>query len=622
MNNISTQVKNLINPLTLEKSFIRKTHPSYLKVPKDFRKNLLFRKEIIRLCVNNEDYAKEIRRECKKDILFYLNTFAWTYNPKNKPGFKVMPVITYVDYQDYTIVKMLQCIREGVDFVGDKSRDMGVTWILIWVYAYLFHFFPMESLLLVSRNEKYVEDKGNPKSLFWKFDFHFENLPMFLRPVIENTSMHRMNKLNGSVVDGESTTGDVARGDRRSSIGMDEFAAVKEGYEVLRSTRDATDCRIFISTPKGANNAFYDVGQLPGIFKVSIHWTLHPGKTLGLYRFENGQLKIYDTSYPFPSNYQFINWGDFKWSSVWYDIQRKRCVSDTEAAQELDINYIGSGKGFFDAEFIKSIYVTKHCTPPWVEGEIVIDDDETLECHFQEKLGGRLKLWTNLDSYGTIDREISFGIAGDISAGTGASNSVLSIGNLKTGEKLGQYTCNKTSPEKFAKIAVAIAKLFNNAFMIWEMNGPGHIFANKIIDDYNYSNIYYRQNDTAITKKVSDLPGWWNVGDAKIVLLGIYRNAIAAEKFINHYENAVLETLQYVYTVSGVEHTSVTNKNNDNESKKYHGDMVIADALLQKLFEQYAEKAEEEEKEIPEFCLAARNAEFERLEREQEEDGD
>jgi len=608
--------------LTLDKSILNKNHSAYLKVPKNPKKNLAFRREIIKLCLGNDEYAKEIRRTCKKDILFYLNTFAWTYNPKNKPGFKVLPVITYESYQDYAIVEMNRCINDGVDFVGEKSRDMGVTWILIWVFAHKFHFFDMESLLMVSRNEKYVEDKGNPKALFWKFDFHFENLPIFMRPVIENTNMHRENLLNGSKVDGESTTGDVARGDRRTVIGCDEFAAVKEGYEVLRSTRDATDCRIFISTPKGSSNAFYDVTQLQGISKVSIHWTLHPEKAKGLYWFVDGRLEIIDKNYPFPADYNFINRGDNKLSSIWYDIQRKRCVSDTEAAQELDIDYIGSGKGFFDGDFIKTKYIPNHCCAPWFEGELIIDDEDTLECHFEERAGGRLKLWMNIGNHGCPSEDISFGMGADISAGTGASNSVLSFGNLRTGEKLGQWTDNKTSPEKLAKVAVCLAKFLNRAFMIWEMNGPGHIFANKVLDFYKYDNIYYRQNDTSITKKVSDLPGWWNVGDAKLVLLGIYRNALASEKFINHCEISMLETLQYVQTPSGVEHSAIANKIDDSESKKHHGDMVISDALLQKLFEQYAEKIKEEEFEIPEHCLASRNAYFEKLTRREREDAD
>ena len=58
---------------------------------------------------------------------------------------------------------------------------------------------------------------------------------------------HRRNKLklinmeNGSKIEGESTTDNIGRGGRRTSLLVDEFAAFDGGgYDVLSATADNT----------------------------------------------------------------------------------------------------------------------------------------------------------------------------------------------------------------------------------------------------------------------------------------------------------------------------------------------------------------------------------------------
>ena len=80
----------------------------------------------------------------------------------------------------------------------------------------------MKSFLLVSRVQDYVDKPGNPKALFWKIDFLLNNFPPWLKPRGYREANHRRllhieNPENGSVIDGESTTGNVSRGDRRTA---------------------------------------------------------------------------------------------------------------------------------------------------------------------------------------------------------------------------------------------------------------------------------------------------------------------------------------------------------------------------------------------------------------------
>ena len=131
----------------------------------------------------------------------------------------------------------------------EKSRDMGASWMCLMAFEWVWHFHSISSFLLVSRKEDLVDKTNDPRSLMWKIDYMHKNQPRWLLPSIGRSNFHIINHDTGSTIDGESTTGDVARGDRRTAILLDEFASVDQGARVLAATGDATDCRVMNSTP-------------------------------------------------------------------------------------------------------------------------------------------------------------------------------------------------------------------------------------------------------------------------------------------------------------------------------------------------------------------------------------
>jgi hypothetical protein len=279
-------------------------------------------------------HRSSLRKMCSEDLLFYINAFCWTYDPRLENP--MVPFLTY-EFQDETLLDLNDAVGKR-DICIKKSRDMGASWMLCALFEWRWHFKHGQSFLLVSRNEDYVDKPGNSKSLFWKIDYLIRNQPGWLLPRYTRTALRLTNEENGSAIDGESTTGDVARGDRRTAIGMDEFAAfdVDAGYKALASTRDATKSRIFNSTPDGVGNAFYDVAHSDAVKQVVLHWTKHPVKAQGLY----------------------IG-GDGKPKSPWYDAECKRCIHPQEIAQELDIDFQGSDFQFFDPKGLNPLLVAQ-----------------------------------------------------------------------------------------------------------------------------------------------------------------------------------------------------------------------------------------------------------------------
>jgi hypothetical protein len=588
-------------------------------IPKTLKENLEWRRDILQAVVDDPSVIELIIDACSQDPLFFINGFCWTYDPRNEENPK-LPFILY-PFQEDAVMDIIAAIGSN-DLLIEKSRDMGASWITIAAMTWCWRFRDRQSFLFVSRVEEYVDKPGNPKAMFWKFDFLLDSLVSWLRPRGYNkdcyrSKLHVENPENGSVIDGESTTGNVARGDRRTAILLDEFAAVVEGNRVLSSTRDATNCRLFNSTPNGVNNAFYDIRQTT-IKKLRLHWSQHPIKSVGLYTTDDkGNLKHLDDAI-FPPDYHFVL--DGKIRSSWYDGECQRAGSSQEIAQELDIDYLGSGFQYFNAAAIET-QIRKNARPPLLVGELEYDDTTGEPIRFVECTNGHLQLWFYLNGNDEPPRDSKYSAGCDVSAGTGASNSCLAAYNMTTCEKVIEYVNSRIRPEQFAKQAIAICKWLGNAYLIWESGGPGRQFGSRVIE-LGYGNIYFRKREEAISGKVSDIPGIVTTKEVKMLFLGEYRSSVEKGACINRSKEALQETLEYIFAPDGgIEHSRTCNRVDPSGAKANHGDRVIADALAWKALRERNIKPVVEEKTIPVGSLAWRNQLREQKQKELANDG-
>jgi hypothetical protein len=560
-------------------------------VPKGEADNLEFRRRMLESSIDNHESQAELWIACSRDLLFYVNTMCWTYDPRKSNG--VLPFITY-GFQDDAMMQIHDCIVDGRDLVIKKSRDMGASWMLLTVFEWFWHFRDGQSFLLVSRNEDYVDKTGNPKALFWKIDFIHKHLPNWMLPPMTRTKLRLTNDENGSTIDGESTTGDVARGDRRTAIGLDEFAAfeVDSSYRALASTRDATRCRIFNSTPAGSSNAFYDIAHQETFEQLNLHWSLHPEKAEGLYE-QNGRMR-----------------------SPWYDNECKRCAHAQEIAQELDIDFAGSDYQFFDQKMLTR-HIAEFSKPPMKTGDVRIHDESLQVMAFDSVPNGRLRLWFDPGTTAKVPSDGPYAMGVDIATGTGSSNSVISIGNCKTGEKVAEFVSSKTRPEELGKIAVALARWFadstgKGAYMVWEAPGPGRNFGDVVIES-GYRNFYYKEDDAKLKRgSGSRIPGWWPTKDNKRALYAEYRDALLNGRFLNRSKDALTECREIVYTQNGwIQHSKTNSSMDPSGARENHGDRPTADALLNLAMKQKVQKQGTKETVISEGSLAWRRREFE-----------
>jgi len=592
---------------------------------------------MIKLGFSSQRAANQLWRMCQEDTLFYINTFGYTYDPRVNPP--VLPFITY-PFQDDIILEMEAALGDH-DMVVEKSRDMGLSWICIYICEKDWHFNPFEvTFLMVSRKEDLVDKAEDPKTLFWKIDFILSHLPAWLTPKFKRQKLHLLNYYNGSTVDGESTTGDVARGDRRKAIFFDEFASVDDGRRVLAASADSTDCRIFNSTPKGVANAFYELTktQDPKTVKFRAHWSTHPKKAKGLYTSKQGRLSILDEKHRFPDNYKFIL--DGKLRSPWYDGECVRRISSVEIAQELDIDYLGSGYQFFSPEMLDKVKA-KYCIEPFHLGELRYDHATCKPTGFIENGKGPWRLWFEPNADGKPVDDRNYVVSVDVAVGTGSSNSTISVYDLKLKEKVAEYADAYIQPHELARLAVAACKYFGGAslkaqktrslegwainsdaggaFLIWENNGHGAIFGKTVFDDLAYRNVYYRSSvsGTSLSVKKSKSPGWHTTKDNKVNLLGAYAKALGDEEIINRSSLALSEAYEYIFTDrQSVEHAVSAKSEDPTGARHNHGDRVIADALAVEAMKEVIPLEKSEEKVILPGSLAFRRRRREEAEKE------
>ena len=526
---------------------------------------------------------------CRRDLLFYVNSFCWTYDPRHV----VNPVVPFIswDFQNETMLTLADWIFSQQHGTGKKSRDMGFTWMAVIVSSWLWNFYDSLAILFASRKADYVDKTGDPKTIFWKFDFIVDWLPRFLKPPKVNkkgedarTFMLYRNYDTGSVVSGESTNEDLSRGDRRTVIWLDEFASVRTADAVMAAALDASGCVIPFSTPRGAATEFARLNKSSKWGFVYLHWSEHPEKARGLYRVKNGEVEIIDREYHnYNPGYEFVYEPGLVdgLRSPWYDEQAET-RSKTQLAQEVDGDDAASGSQFFDP--VKIIERMDEAGEPVFRGELIYDIEtfKPKQKGLYEQRNGRLALWVEYEE-GRPQESESYAIGVDVAVGTGASNTVFTVVNRRSGEQEAEFACSTIKPVAAAEYLVALARWYNDAFVVPEANGPGRELVDRITE-MGYLQLYFRRKEESLSKKSSDVAGWFSTPASKRSLLAEYGRALETGEVVIRSAESLEECNCYVVTATGVEHEKALSnaKSDPTGAKANHGDRVISAALAWK----------------------------------------
>ena len=192
----------------------------------------------------------------------FINDWCMTFDPRNvEIGLaSIVPFVLFPKQADF-ITFLYEHWRGRKDGLAEKSRDMGVSWLCVAFGAWMWLFHPGTVVGFGSRKEEYVDKLGDPKSLLWKIRELIKLLPSEFRPKGYDERSHApfmriVNPENGSTIIGEA--GDnIGRGNRTSIYFKDESAFYDRADAIDAALSQTSNCKIDVSTPNGAGNAFY-----------------------------------------------------------------------------------------------------------------------------------------------------------------------------------------------------------------------------------------------------------------------------------------------------------------------------------------------------------------------------
>lgn len=529
----------------------------YRLVPKTLSENILFRQSVLDRCRWDREKQHDVWVMCSRDPLFFLNLFGWTYDPRKSPARR--PFMTY-EFQDTAFLMILSCIGRR-DLVIEKTRDMGASWLYLVAFLWCWLFREGLTFLVASRKVDLVDKFDNPDSLFAKLDFFIAGLPRWMMPPDwERKYLSFVNRTMGTTIDGESTTGDLARGGRRTGLLVDEFASVPDGYAIRRAVEDVTKNVGYLSTPKGTGNAYYDLAQDPSKQRLRLMWYLHPEKNQNLRLDADGNV-----------------------TSDWMEEQLDR-RSAIAVAQEIKIDYHASGSAYFDGAALDRIQ-ERDVRAPLVEMSLKeLMDKLGLELTTRNsKASGVFRMWHYLgvDEAPPTDRTYSLGC--DVSAGSDASNSVGTIGDCRLQETIAELATIYLLPFEFAQVMIALGKWYRGedaaGLLIWESNGPGQEFGTEV-KEAGYPHMYFRRKEVDIRERVTLEPGWPSSKTSKARLLGELREGWAQGTFTSRALEMVKEAREYQHGPDGtVVHPRRVHSEDPSGAGSNHGDRVISGAL-------------------------------------------
>lgn len=235
--------------------------------------------------------AKVDKENCANSFVYWVSNYGWVTNPKDPvPARRQIPFVLWPD--QYKIAKKIIAAidnPEKIVYLINKTREGGVSWIVISVYYWMWRFRSGFLAKMGSRKQDLVDDK-TIDSLFGKLRYVHKRQPAHLREKkTKDILLNFTNYRNTAEIIGESTNAGFGRGGRRTSLFLDEYAHVPReiAYPCWNSIESVAGSIIVPSSPNGPGNKFYDLYcDLPSEWVDEYNWTINP------YRDENWKSNV------------------------------------------------------------------------------------------------------------------------------------------------------------------------------------------------------------------------------------------------------------------------------------------------------------------------------------------
>ncbi|SVA95850.1 uncharacterized protein METZ01_LOCUS148704, partial [marine metagenome] len=279
------------------------------------------------------------------------------------------------------------------------------------------------------------------RDLLGRFQLAYEHLPEWMQQGVMNWNKGSLELENGSKIIAASTSASAVRGGSYNIIFLDEFAFIPSNiaeqffssvYPTI--TAGQTSKVIIVSTPHGMN-MFYKmwteaVNEKSEFVPIEVHWREVPGR-------------------------------DDAWKE-----QTVRNTSEQQFLQEFECSFLGSINTLISPTKIQEI---PHADP--------LESNAGFDVHEKPK------------------KDAMYCICVDVARGGGNDYSAFTVIDISTipYRLVAKYRNNDIRPLVFPEIIYNIAKAYNEAYILVEINDIGGQIADALHYDLEYENIIMSQ---------------------------------------------------------------------------------------------------------------------------------
>lgn len=390
------------------------------------------------------------------------------------------------------------------------------------------------------------------------------------KSIFVKDSQEELELINGCKIIAVATSEDALRGYAPTYLIFDEAAFIDNGaalYAAAITSISTGGKAILISTPNGYDPLYYNTydQSIKGENSYNIiemKWYQDPR-----YNGYNKFLKTGETDLTWmkkdcepvieieftDESYKRMVQDGYKPTSVWYRQMCNDMNNDKKKiAQELDVNFLGSGGNVIEDEDIEN-QKNKYVIDPIFVDKTYFDGNSGLVRIWEEPIEGHQYI-----------------LSADVAGGSGLDSSAFVIINFTTMEQVCEYQ-GKTPPDKYAVIINQYGLLYN-AYVVVDNIGIGDTTARKLVE-LKYPNLHYDKtaqnahthlNEPDVLDNSSKVAGF-NINGVRLQLISNLEIMVRTEGIKIRSMAIIGEMRTFIYKNGKPDHM-----------EGYHDDLLIA----------------------------------------------
>jgi len=438
------------------------------------------------------EYTEEMLDEyikCSQDPIYFICKYVKVVHPDR--GVVLMELY---DYQK----EMVDSYYHNRFSIVRTARQQGKTQTAAAFFVWYIIFNDNKSVAVLA-NKQATSDE-----ILSRIRMSYENLPKWLQMGVKVFNRRSIELENGSKLFGAATSSTGIRGKTINLLYIDEMAFIQNTafeefftsvYPTITASRDARV--ILTSTPNGFNH-FYKFWSdaekgINGFNPVRVHWHQTPGR-----------------------------------DQKWFESQMA-ILGEQKGAQEILAEFMGSSRQLLSATTMATL--TYDIPIKTYEGE-----------------------FAGLKVYKTPEKDRVYTMTVDVSRGRHLDASAFSIFDVTEypHRVAATYKNNEVPPLMYAGICFNMAKNYNEAFILVEINDVGAQVADELFHTYEYENLYWTKSGDVLGKKGADpYPGIRTTKKTKRIGCANLKDIVERNQLIVNDADTITELSTFVQADSG-----------------------------------------------------------------------